>query len=474
MAPNVEESAFFKDARAQGRPVTKDPPKFDFESYLSNYEGRTRLERLLLIGSTSTYLSTDALRTAVFEARSGKDIDMYNILTDRLHSVDPSDGLGVPDTMWLERKTKEVKAEMEALEGQLKQYKNNLIKESIRMGYDDLGQFYTSIGDHNSAMKAFARERDYCTSTQHVADMSLKQIYSGIQSRSWTSVHSNVAKIQPMSLKAEDKAKMEPICAAVMGLSHLSSGNFREAARQFLSVHPSFMTAEPQAGIKWQHQVLTGNDIAVYGGLCALASMDRSELRSNVLENKNFRDFLELEPHVRRAISQFCSTKYTQCLEILEAYRTDYLLDLYLHGCVKDLYSQIRSKSIVEYFVPFSCVTLEEMEKAFASTGGVSMEDELVEMIQRGVLNARINLVERTLVAPPTDPRTEAHADALRMAEDYERALRLRLLRINMLSEGLVVRQPQNQHQSSASFNHGQAGDLQGVSYIGPMNQEPF
>lgn len=58
---------------------------------------------------------------------------MYNILTDRLHSVDPSDGLGVPDTMWLERKTKEVKAEMEALEGQLKQYKNNLIKESIRV-----------------------------------------------------------------------------------------------------------------------------------------------------------------------------------------------------------------------------------------------------------------------------------------------------------------------------------------------------
>ncbi|KAK8160739.1 26S proteasome subunit RPN7-domain-containing protein [Phyllosticta citrichinensis] len=467
MAPNVEDSPFFKDAKAQGRAITRDPPKFDFESYIANYEGRTRLERLHHIGITSTYLSTDALRTAITEAKHGKDVEVYNTITDRLHTIDPDDPLGVPDTAWLERKTKEVKAEMESLEQQLKQYKNNLIKESIRMGYDDLGQFYTSIGEHNSAMKAFARERDYCTSTQHVADMSLKQIYSGIQQRSWTSVHSNVSKIQPMSLKAEEKAKLEPICAAVMGLSHLASGNFRDAARQFLAVNPSFMTADTQAGIAWQRQVLTGNDIAVYGGLCALASMDRSELQKHVLENSDFRSFLELEPHVRRAISLFCGSKYTQCLEILEAYRTDYLLDYYLHPRVKDLYSQVRSKSIVQYFIPFSCVTLDEMGKAFASTGGVSIEDELVEMIQRGVLNARIDLVERLLVSPLTNPRTEVHTAALKMAQEYEHALRLRLVRLAMLNEGIIVRQPQSQSQNSSPEGHG--GNPQGLPVAYPF-----
>lgn len=263
------------------------------------------------------------------------------------------------------------------------------------MGHDDLGAFYTSIGDHTSALKSYARERDYCNSTGNVADMSLKLIYSGVLQRSWTTVNSNVSKIQPMTLKPDEKARLDTICNAVMGLSHLSNGGYREAAKYFLQVSPSFMTLETEANIVWQKQVLTGNDIAVYGGLCALASMDRSELQRLVLDNNDFRQFLELEPHIRRAISLFCGSKYTQCLEILEAYRTDYLLDIYLNPHIKELYGKVRSKSIVQYFIPFSCVTLEQMATAFAPVGDVSIEDELIEMIQRGMLDARIDLVEK-------------------------------------------------------------------------------
>ncbi|EOD43046.1 hypothetical protein GTA08_BOTSDO10042 [Neofusicoccum parvum] len=467
MAPNVEDSPFFTEAKAQGRVVVKDPPKFDFESYIANYQGRTRLERLNLISATSTYLSVDALHAAIAEAKQGKDVTLYTVLTDRLHQIIPDDPLGVPDVQWCERKAKEVKAELESLEQQLKQYKNNLIKESIRMGHDDLGQFYTNIGDHTSAMKAYARERDYCNSTQNVADMSLKLIYSGILQHQWTTVNSNVSKIQPMSLKPEEKNKLDSICNAVMGLSHLAGGNYREAARQFLLVNPNFMTAEPQASITWQKYVLTGNDIAVYGGLCALASMDRSELQRLVLENIDFRQFLELEPHIRRAISLFCGSKYTNCLEILESYRADYLLDIYLNPHIKELYGKVRSKSIVQYFIPFSCVTLDQMAKAFATPSDVSIEDELTEMIHRGVLDARLDLVDKVilsstwlpqrkennlssqlLVSPATNPRTQIHANALKMAQDYEHTLRLRLVRLNMMNEGLYVKAPKGHQQS--------------------------
>lgn len=95
--------------------------------------GRTRLERLHLIGVTSSYLCIDALHAAVAEAKQGKDIAYYTHITDRLHQIAPDDPLGVPDVQWCERKTKEVKSELESLEQQLKQYKNNLIKESIRV-----------------------------------------------------------------------------------------------------------------------------------------------------------------------------------------------------------------------------------------------------------------------------------------------------------------------------------------------------
>jgi COP9 signalosome complex subunit 1 len=45
-------------------------------------------------------------------------------------------------------------------------------------------------------------------------------------------------------------------------------------------------------------QVISSADIALYGGLTALASFDRSELRSQIINNIGFREFMELYPEV--------------------------------------------------------------------------------------------------------------------------------------------------------------------------------
>ena len=50
-------------------------------------------------------------------------------------------------------------------------------------------------------------------------------------------------------------------------------------------------------------EVLSAQDVAVYGGLCALASFDRGELRRHVINNFAFQEFLELSPEVRAIAS---------------------------------------------------------------------------------------------------------------------------------------------------------------------------
>lgn len=443
MATNVEQSPFFTERRVSNQVTVKDPPKFDLESYISNYEGRTRLDRLALIGSTSTYLAVDAFRMAIAEAKKGKDTSAYLKVVECLHNILPNDPMGIPDLGWVEQKNRQVKQETEKLEHELKAYKNNLIKESIRMGNEDLGQHYYATGDLSNAFKAYFRMREHCTSAKHLADMMLRLVFVSIAQKGWIGAQSHLMKVEAQAPKGEERAKLEPIVSACRGLAHMCCNQYREAAEAFLQTSPAFLSADPAAGIRFQKEVLTGNDIAVYGGLCALASMNRSELQELVLANNGFRNFLELEPHIRRAISLFCGSKYSACLEVLEAYRTDYLLDVYLAPCVREIYGRIRSKSIVQYFIPFSCVTLEEMAKKFQMTGeGMSIEEELIYMINTGLLDARIDLVERLLVSPPTNPRHAAHSSALAMAEKYDHTLRLRLLRLNMLNAALEVRVP--------------------------------
>ncbi|OCK82924.1 PCI-domain-containing protein [Lepidopterella palustris CBS 459.81] len=460
MAPNIEQSPYFLARQNLGHVVVRDPPKFDLESYISNYEGRTRLDRLFLIGSTSTYLAVDALRMGVAEAKRGKDTDYYMKIVETLHEVLPDDPMGIPDLGWVDQTNRWVKQENDRLEHELKAYKNNLIKESIRMGNEDMGNFFYSIGNLSEAFKSYFRMREHCTSAKHLSGMTLRLVFISIAQRIWMGAQSHIVKVEAHSLKGEEKARLDPIVSACSGLAHMGLNAYRDAANAFLQTSPTYLTVEPATGIKFQKEVLTGNDVAVYGGLCALASMDRKELQEHVLANNNFRNFLELEPHIRRAISLFCSSKYSACLEVLEAYRTDYLLDVYLAPCLREIYAKIRSKAIVQYFIPFSCVTLDEMAKKFQMTGeGISIEDELIFMINSGILDAKIDLVERLLISPPINPRHAVHTAALTMAENYNHTLRLRLTRLNMLNAGLEVRSPKSSNQGD--------GQVGGESMLG-------
>ena len=95
--------------------------------------GRTRFDRLYLIGTCSTYLFTEALKTAIVEAKSGKDISRYELAVTALAEIAPNEVEATLDTEWVIRMQKVVKSETDRLEHELRGYKNNLIKESIRV-----------------------------------------------------------------------------------------------------------------------------------------------------------------------------------------------------------------------------------------------------------------------------------------------------------------------------------------------------
>jgi len=52
-------------------------------------------------------------------------------------------------------------------------------------------------------------------------------------------------------------------------------------------------------------RIMSQRDVATYGGLCALASFTRTELKEKVMENPGFKEFLELFPEVRELIKGY-------------------------------------------------------------------------------------------------------------------------------------------------------------------------
>lgn len=55
------------------------------------------------------------------------------------------------------------------------------------------------------------------------------------------------------------------------GLAELASRNYYEVAQNFLQINLDFWDS---------NNVLTPNNVTIYGGICALASFNRAELQS--------------------------------------------------------------------------------------------------------------------------------------------------------------------------------------------------
>lgn len=109
-----------------------------------------------------------------------------------------------------------------------------------------------------------------------------------------------------------------------------------------------------------------------------------------LIDNSDFKSFLETVPDVRDIINDFYDSKYGRCLGLLEKMKSDLLLDIHLHDHVNVLYTKIRNKAIVQYFSPFISVDLAQMAAAF-NTDIQSLEKELANLIVENVIQARID-----------------------------------------------------------------------------------
>ncbi|ODA82637.1 hypothetical protein RJ55_01145 [Drechmeria coniospora] len=405
-------------------------PKLDIELYIQNYLGRTRFDRLLFIGKTCVPLCVEALKAAVAEAKKASNIAHYQEAWESIRAAAPDEPEAAWDASWVERTEADNRVETARLESELKRYKSNMIKESIRMGNQDLGRHLESIGRLTEASDAYARMRQDATSTKHIVDCGIRLAIVSLQRKDWNMVISNVSKILNIP-NADDNDSANAYPKILSGIAYMSMAAYATAAEHLLRADSSTSPAV-------YAEVASSNDVAIYGALTALATMDRRDLQLRVLDNQGFRIFLENEPHIRRAVSFFVNGRYASCLSILDAARPDYLLDIHLHDHLPTLYSRIRTKCIIQYFAPFSRVSIESLEAAFGRDGE-SIEPELIGMIRDGSLMARIDAKDRLLVAVRPDQRAEMQKEALEVARGYEEEAKERLRRINLVAAGLEI-----------------------------------
>lgn len=205
-------------------------PTLDLEYYANSYEGLARLYRLIYIADHCPTLRLEALKMAIQYVMNTYNVTMYQQLYKKVAQIASASGNGgalpdvaaiaasansqaslqdIPqfDSGWMETRSKKAAHKLEKLDNDLKNYRMNSIKESIRRGHDDLGDHHLNCGDLQNALKCYSRARDYCTSGKHVVNMCWNVIKVSIYSQNWSHVQSYVVKAESTPDFAESQSK---------------------------------------------------------------------------------------------------------------------------------------------------------------------------------------------------------------------------------------------------------------------------
>ncbi|KYQ91512.1 COP9 signalosome complex subunit 1 [Tieghemostelium lacteum] len=398
--------------------------EFDIESYINSYTGLTKILRLLFIAeySEDPKLKSDAFKMAASEVMKTSNIELYhNIVTK-------SNGLIKFDSQWVDNTTKKNSSTIDKLEQDLNVAKANIVKDSIRIAQSDLGEFYYRSGDYSNSLKCFVRTRDYCTSSKHILNMCFNIIKVGID-------YSNYSHVFTYTTKAEQTPDIDPQSIAKLraatGLANLESSKYKFAAKKFIET-----PFEQNASVF--SDIISPQDIAIYGGLCALATFDRAELKKKVLDDAVFRNYLELVPEVRELIRDFYASKYAPCLNALDKLKPVLLLDIHLRAHVDNLYSRIRSKALIQYISPYVSVDLVSMATAF-NTNIQQLEREISKLIMDDSINSRIDSHNKRLYSRKIDQRSTTFDKSMQVGHDFISNTNHLLLRLEMLNNNLTV-----------------------------------
>ena len=125
-----------------------------------------------------------------------------------------------------------------------------------------------------------------------------------------------------------------------------------------------------------------------------MATFNRVDLKVKVLENSDFRQFLELDSGFRDIISCFYEGKYTECLELLYQRKVSWIYNYFVADQITELLKLFRVKMILQYLEPFSTADITKMAPIFRCNAE-ELIMELVNLIESKILIAKIDSIQK-------------------------------------------------------------------------------
>lgn len=234
----------------------------------------------------------------------------------------------------------------------------------------------------------------------------------------------------------------------------MQSNQLSQASKQFIATNIS-------EGFIFK-DVISVKDVAKYAILCALASYSSFELKSELLELPSADKLLELETSLKLIASDCCAMKFSKAIKAMSECEDLLALDFYFGHHMSKTVKSFRESCFVQYFSPYSTLSLVKMASDF-SQSVESLEKTLADLINRHVLEARIDSKNKTLNARQSGVRQQVFQHALEVGDSISYNVRAMTMRLLHQKHRLTIKTPQDEKSVQSSKKSGRQFDPYGL-----------
>mmetsp|Transcript_19362 Transcript_19362/g.47362 ORF Transcript_19362/g.47362 Transcript_19362/m.47362 type:complete len:453 (-) Transcript_19362:229-1587(-) len=411
-------------------------PGFDLKNYIKDYAGQTKIKRLIYIARVCPTVRVAAYRSAITELRKGRDTELYTQTVAEAREM-VGNNLGDKwgfDKSWCESRRREYNEKEIALEHKLAEHRREEdTTEEIMAALKAYVEYLQESGNFREAQTKLRENQDYFRIEEdklyrHVCEMENSVHLDLNDSR----MSHHYGKFPKWSRRLESqygtRKALEAKLHAINGLYCLSRGQFDSAAHRFKLV--SFEIDCPT--------IISKRDVAIYGTLCAMASFQRAQLKTNLLKSGEFKKFMLLVPGLTDMVQNFIQCKFRLAFAQLEQMKPDIQLDYYMAKHQSRLFEKIHELAVVQYFAPFSHAKISRMATVFG-VSDAEMEKTLVTLIGREAVKARIDNFNKVVISVDRNSRFETYRKALDTGAAYVQDLKNLLLRMSLQENDLLV-----------------------------------
>jgi COP9 signalosome complex subunit 1 len=419
-------------------------------SLSERYSGLTLYLRLLHVISNAIRL--DEKQAAGVQLLTALKSTKYTGLYERAFVL--LDGVLSPehvyDAQWVEDTNKRVELERNHFLSKIQTAKLQIVKETTFQVYHEYAIFLYDCGELAELQKVLYRIREYCSTAKQASTTSLLGVAASMDSLQHYLSTPHIARGE-LDTNVENISKFK----AASALVDLKDRRYKNAARKFLDTGSAL-------GSSFSN-VIAPEDIAVYGTICALATLERSVLKKDLLEcqNTGIKSFIDLVPSMRTLVQDYFALKFHDCLHLLESLRPTFRFDIHFGHHYDDLVRMITERFVIQYFSPYQTVDLRKMAVAVGMEMA-ELEKFVSRLITEGSLPARIDSANLILRRNEFDERQQTMQKVLAVTEKHTEEMRSSVLRLSVMRHNFKISDDIEHAEAMSVFRDSSGGGMGG------------